>query len=184
MVREPLKIWVTYKRGHDAYRKEKLVQQRLEGFVTQGDRNKRSMTYPCITRRPSKTHGTKDVKKTKESDIEKGNPMKEGVLTQLIVCDRCKEEKPGISRKEIEIGESNEEESMIEEDPKDIEEEEDENENCLEKEPRCPIVQAWSNPLYNPDLPCIYYSKVHNTICLIRGERSRENTEETGRKEI
>ena len=141
------------------------------------------MKYPCITRRSLKRCGIEDVEKPKESETEKGKQTKEGTLTHLMVCNRCKEEKPGISRKEIENGES-EEESTIEEDPEDIEEEEDEEENWLDKEPRSPIVQAWSNPLYNPDPPRISYLDAYNPNYLISGESSRGSTEKTDRKEI
>ena len=132
------------------------MQQRLEGFATQGIRNKRNGTYPCIIGRPLKRRRIEEVEKSQESGFEKGNPMKEAALAHLTICDRHKDEKDGIPREEIENGESEAEESMIEEDPEGLEGEEVEEKTWPDEEPRGPIVQTWSNPLYNPDPLRIY----------------------------
>jgi hypothetical protein len=62
-------------------------------------------------------HTIEEVEKSHEGGTEKGNPTKEVVLTQFIICDRHKEEKDGISREEIETGESEVEENMMEDVP-------------------------------------------------------------------
>lgn len=134
------------------------------------------MAYPCDKGRSLKRHDTEDVEKPQESEVEKGNPTKEGVQTQLTICNKLKEEKLGDSRKEIKYGESEEEDSTTKENLEDIEEEEDEEENWLDKEPRSPIVQEWSNPLYNPDPPQIYYSEAYDTNYLISEDSSKGST--------
>lgn len=117
------------------------------------------------------------MEKAQESGIEKGNPTKEAALTQLTICDGCKDEKDGIPREEIETSESEAgKENTAEEYLEGPEGEEDEEETWLDEETRGPIVQTWSNPFYNPDPPRSNY--------LSSGEINRGNTKQTDRKEV
>ena len=54
----------------------------------------------------------------------------------------------------------------------------------LDKEPRSPIIQAWSNPLYNLDPLRISYLEEYNTNLPSSEDSRRVSTEETVKKKL
>lgn len=158
VLKETCKRWETYQRGRGAHRESWITRQTTKNIASQESAKKRSAAHPCVTRRPLKRRdtenrrGTQGVQETQESETARRNEEVGTALEQLTICDR-KDEK---SEKDAETTTEELEESQSEEDsatdPKSQGETKDlEQKDRPSEEPLYPIVQTWSNLLFNPD---------------------------------